>query len=296
MNEPRPQFLLVGRGDQARRIAYLQQPGAAPGIVWLQGFKSDMISTKASALSRWAADNGRAYVRFDYSGHGQSDGRFEDGTLSAWLEDTVAVFSQLTAGPQIVVGSSMGGNIALLLLRHLLANDPEHAGRIKALVLIAPAWNMTEELMWKRFSNEAKAAIANDGVWYRPSKYDDGPYPITQRLIEDGRNNLLDTHPWNIGRPVHIIHGRLDPDVPFAHGQRLARLLKDSPVTFTEVADGEHRLSRDQDLEVLFKAIADFSYIPAMHWISAMTDCSMRSRGGDQRITCIGMLVMRPQS
>ena len=255
MNELQPQFLLVGRGDQARRIAYLRQSGTAPGVVWLQGFKSDMISTKATALGQWAVDHGRAYLRFDYSGHGQSEGRFEDGTLSNWLEEAVTVFSNLTSGPQIVIGSSMGGNIALLMLRRLLAHEPDHARRIKALILIAPAWNMTEELMWKRFSDEAKAAIINDGVWYRPSKYDDGPYPITRRLIEDGRKNLLEDRPWNLDRPVHIIHGRLDPDVPFAHGKRLADLLQGSPVTLTEIPDGEHRLSRPQDLDVLFKTV-----------------------------------------
>lgn len=257
MNELRPQFLLVGRGDQARRIAYLRQPGSSPGVFWLQGFNSNMISTKAAALSQWAQRSGRAYVRFDYSGHGQSEGRFEDGTLSTWLADSIAVFNELTSGSQIVVGSSMGGNIALLMLRQLLAHQPEHARRIKALILIAPAWNMTEELMWKRFSDEAKAAIVDDGVWYRPSKYDDGPYPITRRLIEDGRDNLLDHRPWDVGRPVHIIHGRLDPDVPFAHGERLAALLQGSPVSLTEIPDGEHRLSRPQDLHVLFKAIED---------------------------------------
>ncbi len=255
MNEHEPQFLPVGRGDEARRIAYLQQPGLTPGIVWLQGFNSNMISTKAAALSEWAAARGRAYTRFDYSGHGQSDGRFEDGKLSDWLEDATAVFTSLTEGPQILVGSSMGGHITLLMLRRLLLERPEHARRIKAIVLIAPAWDMTEELMWKRFSDEAKAAILNDGVWLRPSKYGDGPYPITRRLIEDGRNNLLGAKPWDPGRPVHIIHGRLDPDVPYAHGERLAGLLQGSHTELTEVADGQHRLSRPQDLELLFEAI-----------------------------------------
>ncbi len=254
MIAPGPQFLDVGSGAARRRIAYLKQAGGSPGMVWLQGFKSDMVSTKATALSAWAQAKGLAYTRFDYSGHGQSEGRFEDGTIGRWLEEAEAVFNRLTEGPQIVVGSSMGGYLSLLLLRRLMATAPEEAARITALVLIAPAWDMTEELMWKEFPSSAKAALDRDGVWLRPSQYGD-PYPITRRLIEEGRDHLLARRPWDPGRPVHIIHGLLDPDVPWEHTLELESFLLGNRVRVIAVPDGEHRLSRPEDLDLLFRTI-----------------------------------------
>ena len=252
------QHLFVGVGTDARPIAYMHQPGNTtgnlPSVLWLQGFKSEMISIKATALAEWTQRRGLPYVRFDYSGHGQSAGRFEDGTISRWLEETVAVFDQVTAGPQIVVGSSMGGYLALLLIRKLQARtNSVKPGRIAGLVMIAPAWDMTD-LMWKKASDEARRAILEDGVWHRPSQYGE-PYPITRGLIEDGNGNLLGNEPWNPGCPVEIIHGRHDPDVPFAHSQHLAKVLIGSTINLTEVPDGEHRLSRPQDLELLFERI-----------------------------------------
>ncbi|MBU2533151.1 MAG: alpha/beta hydrolase [Alphaproteobacteria bacterium] len=250
-----PNFLTVGSGAQQRSIAYLARPGKAPGVFWLQGFKSDMVSTKATALAEWTTKRGTAYTRFDYSGHGQSGGRFEDGTIGRWLEESAAVFDQVTDGPQIIVGSSMGGHLALLLLRKLRAEATnEGSNRIGGVVLIAPAWDMTEELMWKNAGPEARRAILEDGVWYRPSQYGE-PYAITRGLIEEGRNHLLGTTPWDPGRPVEIIHGRLDPDVPFSHSERLIKILRGAPVNLTEVPDGEHRLSRPQDLDLLFEKI-----------------------------------------
>ena len=253
---PEPRRLVVGDGADQRSIAYLARPGNAPGILWMQGFKSDMVSTKATALAGWTATHGRAFTRFDYSGHGQSGGKFEDGTISRWLEESEAVFEQVTTGPQIVVGSSMGGHLALLLARKLSAAATP--SRIAGLVLIAPAWDMTEQLMWQNASPEARRAIMQDGVWYRPSQYGE-PYAITRGLIEDGRNNLMGTTPWNPGCPVEIIHGRLDPDVPYAHSGRLVEILTGSTVRLTEVPDGEHRLSRPADLELLFERIAALS-------------------------------------
>jgi len=251
---PQPQMIDVGTAQARREIATLVAGGAAPGLVWLPGFKSDMISTKAAALAEWAAARGLACTRFDYSGHGQSGGRFEDGTIGRWLEEAEAVFRQQTAGPQIVVGSSMGGYIALLLLKHLLQSAAADAGRIKGLVLIAPAWDMTEELMWQRFSDDAKAAIESKGVWLRPSAYGE-PYPITRGLIEDGRRHLLGRQPWDPGRPVHIIHGKLDPDVPWQHTVALDGFLHGGWTRLTWVEDGEHRLSRPQDLTLMFEII-----------------------------------------
>lgn len=255
MSELEPQFLVVGRGDQARRIAYAQQRGDMPGIVWLQGFKSEMTSIKATALARWTSDAHLAYLRFDYSGHGMSEGQFEEGTVSLWLEEAIAVFEKLTEGSQILVGSSMGGYISLLMLRHFMAHSPTAAKRIKQLVLIAPAWNMTHDLLWPRFPHEVKQEILNKGIWNWPSRYGD-VYPITKKLIEDGASKLIGTTPWNPERPVHVIHGRHDPDVPYAHSERLGKILQGSPFHITEIPDGEHRLSRQKDLEVLLSVLS----------------------------------------
>lgn len=249
-----PQFIDVGSGDAGRRIAILQKSGGAPGLFWLSGFKSDMISTKATAVDAFAREHGLACTRFDYSGHGQSGGRFEDGTIGRWLEEAETVFLDRTAGPQIVIGSSMGGYIALLLLRRLMETRPEAAARIAALVLIAPAWDMTEELMWKEMPASAKADLESKGVWLRPSNYGD-PYPITRRLIEEGRNHLFARRTWNPGRPVHIIHGLLDPDVPWEHTLDLASFLAGDHARVSAVPDGEHRLSRPEDLALLFQVI-----------------------------------------
>ena len=224
------------------------------GFFWLPGYKSDMASTKAFALADFAV--GRfGCTRFDYSGHGRSGGRFEDGTIGNWLDDAAAVFTRVTAGPQVVIGSSMGGYIALLLLARLMADAPEHAARIKAMVLIAPAWDMTEELMWKAFSDEQKAALFEDGYYQRPSEYGE-PYTITKRLIEEGRLHLIASKPFNPGRPVHVFQGLLDDAVPPAHTRRLLELLPGGQVTLVEVPDGDHRLSRDQDIKALCEAVA----------------------------------------
>jgi pimeloyl-ACP methyl ester carboxylesterase len=270
-----PQFLDVGAGDERRRIAYLQRPAAQvgkPGLVWLCGLKSEMTSTKAAAVADWAQEQGLACLRFDYSGHGQSEGRFEEGTVSRWLEEAEAQFRSLTAGPQILVGSSMGGYIALLLLRRLLAESRQlgeaaatiadarlpAAGfavtRIKALVLIAPAWDMTE-LMWRNLPSSPRRDIEERGVFLRPSRYGDGPYPITRALIDDGRRHLIGAAPLDPGRPVHIIHGLQDPDVPWEHSLDLVAHLSGDWTRVTAVPDGEHRLSRPDDLALLLDIV-----------------------------------------
>jgi pimeloyl-ACP methyl ester carboxylesterase len=258
MADTRPQFLDVGSRPEKRRIAYLRQPasdGGKPGLVWLCGLKSEMTSTKASALAGWAAAQGLGCLRFDYSGHGQSEGRFEDGTLSRWLEETRAVFSSLSEGPQVLVGSSMGGHIALLLLRALMAEAPEEAARIKALALIAPAWDMTE-LMWQNLPSNARRDIEERGVYLRPSHYGDGPYPITRALIEDGRRHLIGAGPFDPRRPLHILHGLQDPDVPWEHTLDLVAHLSGDWVRVTAVPDGEHRLSRPEDIALLLEVIS----------------------------------------
>jgi pimeloyl-ACP methyl ester carboxylesterase len=250
-----PQFLVVGgTGGNARRIATLRLAGTAPGIVWLPGFKSDMASTKATALGDWAGRRGLGCTRFDYSGHGASEGAFTDGTIGRWLEETVAVFEQLTTGPQIVVGSSMGGYLALLLLRELQRTGAAALARLAGLVLIAPAWDMTEELMWQQFPADAKAALQSAGVWQRPSQYGE-PYPITRRLIEDGRHHLLARIPFDPGRPVHILQGLRDLDVPWQHTLDLAGFLTGDWTRIAAIPDGEHRLSRPGDLVQLFEIL-----------------------------------------
>jgi alpha-beta hydrolase superfamily lysophospholipase len=255
MGADQPQFLSVG-SDQ-RRIAYLKEPAIAAGrtgLVWLCGLKSEMTSLKATALADWAREKGLACLRFDYSGHGRSEGRFEDGAVSRWLEEARAVFTGLTEGPQILVGSSMGGYIALLLLRALMEEAPEAAERIKALVLIAPAWDMTE-LMWSNLPESARKEIAERGVYLRPSRYGDGPYPITRTLIEDGRQHLIGSRPLDPGRPIHILHGLQDPDVPWEHTLDLVAHLSGSWVRVAAVPDGEHRLSRPEDLALLLDIV-----------------------------------------
>ncbi len=253
------QFLNVDTGgNKPRTIAYRRSEGSArhmPGLVWLCGFKSDMISTKASALADWAEAKGASYLRFDYSGHGESGGRIEDFTIGDWLADTLAAFRALTEGPQVVIGSSMGGWLALLLARALQA-EPHSAGRLGALVLIAPAWDMTEALMWEQFPPEARAALELNGVFYRPSQYGE-PYPLTRDLIEEGRTHLVGSG-MDTGCPVRILQGMRDPDVPWQHALRLVDLLEGDDVRLTLIKDGEHRLSRDSDLAALFAMISEF--------------------------------------
>lgn len=253
-----PEYLDVGA--DARRIAVRIREGKSPGLFWLGGFKSDMKGTKAVALDEHAAKNGRAFIRFDYSGHGESGGAFEQGTISQWLEESLAVFQNRAKGPQIVVGSSMGGWMALLLAR-ALADGPSLARRAKlaGLVLIAPAPDFTEELMWKNFSEDVRREIDTKGQWERPSAYGDAPYPITKRLIEDGRKHLLLNKPIQLNCPVRILQGVQDPDVPWQHAMKLVSCLAQDDVTMTLVKDGDHRLSRPEDIERLLKTVDELA-------------------------------------
>jgi pimeloyl-ACP methyl ester carboxylesterase len=253
-----PEYIEVGTGPNARRIAVRKQPGAAPGILWLGGFKSDMRGTKAEALGEHAARKGRAYVRFDYSGHGESGGNFEDGTISRWLEDALAVFESRAQGPQILVGSSMGGWIALLLARSL-AGRPAKNAPLAGLILIAPAPDFTEELMWAEFSPDVKREIEQQGFWMRPSAYGEAPYPVTRALIEDGRKNLVLGAPIELGCPVRILQGVQDPDVPYAHAMKLVSCLAQDDVVLTLVKDGDHRLSRPEDIERLLRTVDELT-------------------------------------
>ncbi|MCW8084491.1 alpha/beta hydrolase [Sabulicella glaciei] len=228
-------------------LAYRRQEGRGPGVVFLGGFNSDMTGTKAEYLAEWCASRGRAFLRFDYSGHGASGGLFEDGTISRWLADAEAVLLALTEGPQVLVGSSMGGWIATLLALR-------HAERVCGLVGIAPAPDFTQELMWAGFTPEIRSAIARDGVWMRPSEYG-APFPITRALIEDGRHNLVLGGPIALQCPVRILQGDADPDVPWRHALRLMEALESEDVQFTLVKGGDHRLSSPRDLLLLGRAV-----------------------------------------
>ena len=254
-------MLLVRTVQGERRLAVTVRPAApavaearpAPGIVWLGGFKSDQTSSKAVALDAWAGRHGRACLRFDYSGHGLSEGRFEDGTIGLWLDDALAAIRAASAGPQILVGSSMGAWIALLAARALA--EAGEAERLAGLVLIAPAVDFTEALMWARFGPEIRRTIETEGRWLRPSPYGPEPYPVTRALIADGRRHLLLDGPIRSYGPVHILQGMRDADVPWEHAMRLVEHLASDPVSITLVKDGDHRLSRDEDIARLLAAV-----------------------------------------
>jgi pimeloyl-ACP methyl ester carboxylesterase len=250
-----PAFIEVGQAGETRPIAVRARAGGSPGLFWLGGFKSDMQGTKALALDAWASTEGRACVRFDYSGHGESGGDFADGTIGRWLEESVAVFERFCAGPQVLIGSSMGGWMALLLAREI-GRRPASRATLAGLVLIAPAPDFTEELMWKGFSPKIRQTIENNGVWMRPSEYGD-PYPITRKLIEEGRNHLLLGNAIEVGCPVRILQGAKDPDVPWRHAFALAHRLPADDVVLTMIQDGDHRLSRPQDIARIIAAVAE---------------------------------------
>lgn len=208
---------------------------------------SDMSGTKATAIEGWARARGQAALRFDYRGHGQSGGRFADATVGDWLADALAAIDQASQGPQILVGSSMGGWMALLAA---LAR-PE---RVRALVLLAPAPDFTEDLIWARLDDDHRQRLARDGFFLQPSAYG-GSYTITRRLIEEGRAHLLLRGPITITAPVRIIHGQADPDVPWRLSLKLAECLVGGDVRLTLIKDGDHRLSRPQDLALLTRTI-----------------------------------------
>jgi pimeloyl-ACP methyl ester carboxylesterase len=223
----------------------------------LSGFKSDMKGIKATALDAWAAAHGRAMTRFDYSGHGESGGNFADGTIGRWFEESLAVFDAFCRGPQVVIGSSMGGWIALLLARELAARARSPAA-VAGLVLVAPAVDFTEELMWKRFPPEVRRAVEEAGAWLRPSRYSPEPYLITRGLIEEGRRHLLLGGMIETGCPVRILQGVQDPDVPWQHAVELVSRFARDDVVLTMVKDGDHRLSRPEDIERMLAAVAEF--------------------------------------
>jgi pimeloyl-ACP methyl ester carboxylesterase len=250
MSIAEPEFIDV----DGNAIALRRQPGAAPGVVWLGGYKSDMLGTKADRLAAWTADKGRAFLRHDYSGHGESGGDFADGTISRWLAESLAVFRQFAGGRQILVGSSMGAWIALRMAQELRRAGED---RVAGLVLLAPAPDFTAELVEPQLTDAQRSELAEKGYFEEPSDYSNAPYIYTRALIEDGRANLVMTGPIDTHCPVHILQGLADPDVPPAHAMKLASLLPADDVTLSLITQGDHRLSRPQDLEMLAQAVEE---------------------------------------
>ncbi len=225
-------------------LAYFRLEGKSPGLMFLGGFRSDMSGTKAGALESHCRGVGRAYVRFDYGGHGESSGRFEEGTIGAWAEDALAVLDRVARGPQVLVGSSMGGWIMLLAA---LAR-PE---RVAGLVGVAAAPDFTEDLMRGRLSDATSEQLRERGYFMRDSDDGEAPYPVTRKLLEEGANHLLLRGAVRLTRPVRLIHGMRDESVPWEVSLRLANALEGDDVRLTLIKDGEHRLSRPADIALI---------------------------------------------
>jgi pimeloyl-ACP methyl ester carboxylesterase len=249
--QPEHRTIAVGTGASARDIAVLSRPGHRPGTLFLGGFMSDMRGSKAEALDDWAAATGRALTRFDYSGHGASGGAFSDGTITRWLQEARAVLDA-TEGPQILVGSSMGGWIAVLLAQELNRTQP---GRVAGLVLLAPAIDMTRDLILARMTDAERTEIETTGALKQPSAYSDQPYLITKALIDDGETHLMGHRPVALGAPVHILQGVLDDEVPYQVAIDLVTQLAQDDVVLTLIKDAGHRLSRPDDLKKLIQAV-----------------------------------------
>ena len=231
-----------------QKLAYRQQAGDGVGVMFCGGFRSDMSGTKASALADWAQQNNCPFTRFDYFGHGASSGQFTDGTMSHWRGDIPHMLDTLCAGPQILVGSSFGGWLSLMAA----LDRPE---KVAALVLIAPAVDMTERLMWARFSDKAREKLMQEGLVYDPSEYDPEGYPITRTLIEDGRRHLMLDAPIEINLPVRILHGQKDDAVPWQLSLELGEQLISEDVELHFIKNGDHRLSEPHEIDRLMELI-----------------------------------------
>jgi pimeloyl-ACP methyl ester carboxylesterase len=242
-----PEFLTTAAG---RKIAYHRVAGKGPGVVFLGGFRSDMEGSKALFLHDWAQARGRAFVRFDYSGHGQSSGDFLDGCIGDWAEDALAVVQALTEGPQILVGSSMGGWIALLVAR-------AQPARVAGLVGVAAAPDFTEDSMWAGFDADQRAALREGGQVALPSEYSDEPYVITRRLIEDGRDHLVLRAPLDLPFAVRLLQGSADTDVPVTVAQRLFDHAQSPDMVLTLRKGADHRFSTPECLAMIAQAVEE---------------------------------------
>ncbi|SJZ81846.1 hypothetical protein SAMN02745126_02412 [Enhydrobacter aerosaccus] len=244
--------LRLSRPD-GNTVAYARTEGRGPTVVFLGGFRSDMTGTKAMALEAWARKAGQAYLRFDYLGHGQSSGRFEDGTIGRWLEDSLAAIDQLTTGKLVLVGSSMGGWLSLLAAQ-------ARRERMAGLVLIAAAPDFTERMLLKGLSPEERARLERDGRLERPSQYSPEPSVFTWKLIEEGRRHLLLDKPLALPCPVRLLHGQSDPDVPWEYSLQIAQHLEAPEVITTFIKGGDHRLSTPADLARLVATVEELAH------------------------------------
>ncbi|WP_426124925.1 alpha/beta hydrolase [Pararhizobium sp. PWRC1-1] len=257
MSNADPDMLEVGTGSESRRIAMRILPAkngnGLPTLVWLGGYRSDMTGTKAVELERHAADLGSACIRFDYSGHGASGGAFTDGTISRWLEESLAVIDHVGPKRMVLVGSSMGCWVALRLIAELRARG--EGAKIAGLVLIAPAPDFTSDLIEPNLSDAELTSLTERGYFEEPTPYGPDPNIFTARLIEDGRTNRVLTGIIETGCPVHILQGMRDPDVPYGHALKLMEHLPSDDVVMTLIRDGDHRLSRPEDIERILTAV-----------------------------------------
>ncbi|MEE8516755.1 MAG: alpha/beta hydrolase [Alphaproteobacteria bacterium] len=247
--QPAPKTLSRPNGGA---IAYHAHPGDTPGVMFCGGFMSEMTGDKALAFEEFCTARGQAFVRFDYSGHGASAGELTDGTIGSWADDAIAILDDVATGPQILVGSSMGGWLMLLAA---LARP----GRMAGLIGISSAPDFTENLIWRHLDGDERVTLARDGVIYQANEYGDEPYAITMGLIEDGRKHLLLASPISITCPVRLFHGMADRDVPWRVSAKLARRLETDDVAVTLVKDANHRFSRRQDIARICQAIDELS-------------------------------------
>lgn len=236
-------------GSEFETIAYKSSAGKGPILIWCGGLKSDMEGGKATHLHEWAIENGRGYIRFDYFGHGASTGRFRDGTISRWARDVVQVIDDLAGGDVILIGSSMGGWSSLLAMK-------ERPDLVKAMILIAPAPDFTEKLMWANFSKQERETVISDGILYVPSDYDE-PYEYSRDLIEDGREQQILDAPINFDGPVKILQGAKDDVVPWQYSHQLVDVMTSEDMTYTLVKNGDHSLSCKQGLQILTQAVIE---------------------------------------
>jgi pimeloyl-ACP methyl ester carboxylesterase len=242
-----PSFLTLPAG---RRLAYHLTEGKKPTVLFMGGFKSDMTGSKATALEAFCKARGQCFIRFDYSGHGQSSGEFRAGTIGAWKEDALAIFDALAGDRVILAGSSMGAWIALLIAR-------ERQAHVAGLIGIASAPDFTERLIWQKLTLDQQKQLMEEGVFYAPSCYGEDPYPITRTLIDEARHHLLLDGAINLSIPVRLLHGTKDEDVPWQHAVTLMEKLSSGDVHLQLIKDGNHRLSEPAQLALLCRAVEE---------------------------------------
>ncbi len=243
-----------------RRLAYQQLRAAPnqnkPGVIFLSGYGSDMMGTKAGFLAERCAAAGRAFLRFDYRGVGQSSGKFIDGTIGTWFEDTALMFDQLTTGPQLIIGSSMGGWLGLMLVK-------QHPHRVSGFIGIAAAPDFTENLVRPQLNDKQRTELEQDGVTYDENAPQDFRLPMTKKFLDEAEQHLLLNKPLQINAPVHLLQGEADTEVPFVYAKRIATAITAPTKKLTLIKDGDHRLSRPADLALLWDVLETYIEVPS---------------------------------